>query len=211
MFLNASRSLCAFFLVLLSLYAALLGYHEFRAHVIWKDISFWDQTGAIDNGHKLAENKLITQNLTSRFPWHADFHFLAAKVHEWLAFLQRLSPRQVQIHQQHIFIHLVDAINARPYSGRAWGALLNLNSRDPLASSHQLKRALRLGRYDIDTQYYLIRYLFKNWHSFSNDQQSELIPFLRERWNNAGRARNYFLKMQRNYPKVDLTSLIKEP
>lgn len=211
MIFPVSRSLCAVVFVLLSLYAALLGYHEFRAHVIWNDISSWDRAGAIDDERKLFKHKITAQNLASRFPWHADFHFLAAKVHEWLAFLQRLSPGQARIHRKQVFTHLIDSVNTRPYWGRAWGAILILDSNDRLASNHQLERVLRLGRYDIDAQVYLIRYLFQNWKNISTDRKSELAKYLKVLWNNVGEARFYFDEMQRRYPGVDLTGLIKEP
>ncbi len=198
-------------LVYLTTEALQKGISEYRTWRIGLDIGIWDKAGEIENDRQLATHIDTLNDLLKANPDHPGFHFLASKLHEWRAHLQRVSPRHRQQELQISEDHLKQTVSQRPLWARAWGALLVNNALQTKqwnpAAEQQLEMTTRFGRYDIYSQYYLIQYTFRQWNELPPGIRTGQLEILHAINQSYGLAQLYLTRTQRSYPNVKLPSL----
>lgn len=186
---------------------------EYLVWRVWGDVRRWDNVGIVDSERLVLRHVDTITPIVERRGGRAEHHFLAAKLHEWAAHLQRLSPRaaarQLELAEHHL--HL--ALAKRPLWGRAWGALLVNGAQrhggwnDVVAE--RLAVALRLGRYDLQTQLYLIHFAFTEWRGLPEPVQQELHAFLKRTMADGGKAGDYMRNAFRRPPFDSLYQSIR--
>lgn len=171
---------------------------EHRLWQIRQDVNRWDRAAVIENDRQLAAHIETVETVLARYGPRPETLFLAAKLHEWRAFLQRSNPRHRREQLAIADRYLAAAIGGRPWWGRAHGALLANAARqgsewnDELES--RLQAALVLGRYDLQTQLYLVNFTFTRWASLPPAVQSRMREYLREILSYPGEELNDYLR-----------------
>lgn len=171
-------------LVAASLAALGFAVDEYRLWQVRQDVTGWDRAAAIENDRLLATHVDTVEAILARYGPRPDVLFLAAKLHEWRAFLQRANPRHRREQLKIAEDYLSAAVAGRPWWGRAHGALLaNAALQDQAWNDDletRLESAMVLGRYDLQTQLYLVNFAFTRWRSLPPDVQVRMQAFLRE-------------------------------
>ncbi len=200
--------LCA----LASVYAFSWAVDEYDLWQMEEHVGRWDAAGAIDDDRALAAHITAVGQIIARRPAHPRAHLLAARLYEWLAYLQRINPRHEREQLTNAERHLLAAISDRPFWGRAWGALAVVSAKrdrawTPLVQS-RFDTALRLGRYDSDTQLYLVNISLTQWQRMPEAARETAAEFLRQTLPNDGPAMDYVRRSFRHPAYREILSSI---
>ena len=202
------------FFLLVSSYALLVrGADDYRAWSIWNNIHYWDRVGEVRSDRLIESNMNLAQSLSLRYPENTQYLYLSAKMHEWMAYQQRLSPRNREKQLVNVNTYLTRALDNRPFWGRGWGArLVNIGKRHRKWNSDStavLRKAVRFGRYDHATQYYLSHYAVLKWNKLPDSEQRILIDVLRKPFKNSASIGRFMRQFERSSRHRSLFDALK--
>ncbi len=187
--------------------AVFVGSNTMAHYQAWRlvvEIEQWDRSQELPESRKLAHALETVERLIQRRPKNPHLRLLAASLYEWRAYLQRYSRRSANESRRRALDHVDAAIAHRPLWGRAWGARVNIGSRLGDGWNRELvdhlDTALRLGRYDLDTERQLVPFVIREWEMLPMETKDWGRGFIIESYYRSGLARSYIDDVLAFYP-----------
>ncbi|MFC1664414.1 hypothetical protein ACFL17_02135 [Pseudomonadota bacterium] len=186
----------------------------------WADINTWPVKRALVDwgkaGHITNEGMWTKisryANVSRRFNLvKADYNFQLAKLYEWRAYQQRLSPKLHKTNRQIAGSFYVSSLELRPTWGSAWADLArnnlaNVSTKD--SGYLALEKALVYAPWEYGVLKNVATLGIINWHGMGDELKTELRKAIKKLLNNAA-DKNYFLNLAKQYQWTKELELIQ--
>lgn len=149
---------------------------------LWKielTISTWDSDGFIDQQTELQRNLKTVRTINKNRFIRSRVTEVEIKLLEWLAYIQRLSPRdQAETFRQIQQLAQIQVI-VKPISGKNWARLFYihgyLNDEWSKREEMMLRKSLAYGKWDGAIQQYILKGMFNRWNKLPTTLKDELL------------------------------------
>jgi hypothetical protein len=146
---------------------------------IERTIATWDSNGFVDQQMELQKGLRTVRSINKNRFIRSRVTEVEIKLLEWLAHIQKLSPREQIKTFQRIQRLAQTQIIEEPISGKKWARLFYIHGYLHKEWSEReelmLRKSLAYGKWDGAVQQYIIKGTFNRWNKFPANLKDELL------------------------------------
>ncbi len=147
-------------------WAAAWGWADLRALGPRQAMAGWERQGYVDDGYDWEGAVTRVESARGLNPVSADYVMELARLYEWRAFQQRLTPELAQAHRVRAMTYYQEALRLRPSWGAAWAELAQsrvLSDKGMDETLAALERATVFGPWDSEVHRRVIWIGISRW------------------------------------------------